>query len=391
MPDVELSESCLIGMTKKYSYRDGEATCEAASNHAAALEEEGRISEAMSLYRSDAMRGSPSSLSSFNWHCLFTGEYQAAREVFDSSIQTCREFVDDWKRHAPHHEYTELLQEELANAISNDALVRLAAGASHEEVRKIWNSLSWADHSEAHFYPSVLTYLSGNISEAITQVSNLDEFDVVDLQETLSELLDDAADDSWIYGWGKTCKELFEKELTPTGKLKFANAQLPNLSNRDLSYFRENLGCGRVGERVAASFWAYDLVTSAGKQWLVIITNLRVLAFKEGKGLLPPEHLIIDRDEIEDDTIGWGRSEHEEQQGFVLSYDNYVSFTFNLTDGREISRHLHIGSKEEDVQSGLVRAKAIKEALEDFDYELVPGPTWNSRGGFRFGIGFVFD
>ena len=89
-----------------------------------------------------------------SWALLTTGEHEYARKAFDECYyrsMTTRETQNDY--------------EQGANIRSNDALHRLALGASHDELRGIWmDSHFQENHLESKFYPIVLDHIDGNKS-----------------------------------------------------------------------------------------------------------------------------------------------------------------------------------------------------------------------------------
>ena len=155
--------------------------------------------KALPIFEKAASLGSGNALATLTWHLLTTGEHEYARKVFDQTyyrIMITRESDNDF--------------EQGSNIRSNDALHRLALGATHDEVREIWCDEHFQEnHLESKFYPILLDHIEGNIARVEEGISKLDERSKRELIETFKDLLKGSP---WIAGIAKTCLELLPEE-----------------------------------------------------------------------------------------------------------------------------------------------------------------------------------
>ena len=159
----------------------------------------GHPDKARTLFEISARLGCGNALSNLNWTLLTTGEHEYARKVFDECyyrVMTTRETENDY--------------EQGANLRSNDALHRLALGASHDELRSIWlDSHFQENHLESKFYPILLDHLEGNVEQVQTGLADLNTFQKKELIEIFKSLLDAH---EWISGIAQTSLELLGEE-----------------------------------------------------------------------------------------------------------------------------------------------------------------------------------
>jgi tetratricopeptide (TPR) repeat protein len=138
----------------------------------------GENEKAMSPLTLAARLGSGNALSNLNWTLLSTHEHKRARNIFDESyykIMTTRQTPNDF--------------EQGANCRSNDALHRMALGASHDELREIWGDEHYQGmHVESIFYPILLLQIEGKDQEVKSAIANLQEFQISDLRTTFQEI-----------------------------------------------------------------------------------------------------------------------------------------------------------------------------------------------------------
>jgi tetratricopeptide (TPR) repeat protein len=162
-------------------------------------EEFGKTAKARLLFEKAAKLGSGNALANLNWALLTTGEFEYARKVFDECyyrIMTTRETENDY--------------EQGANIRSNDALHRLALGASHDELRGIWmDSHFQENHLESKFYPIVLDHLDGNSKQVQDGLAALNSHQKKELVEIFKSLL---GEHEWISGIAQTSLELLGEE-----------------------------------------------------------------------------------------------------------------------------------------------------------------------------------
>jgi tetratricopeptide (TPR) repeat protein len=151
------------------------------------------------FYEKAANLGSGNALSNLSWSLLATGEHDFARKVFEDSyyrIMVTRESDTDF--------------EQAANARSNCALHLFALGASHDELRAIWQEEHFqGDHLESKFYPILLDHIEGSTEKVSESLSGLTSNEKKELIADFKELLDS---DTWIAGIAKTSIELLSEE-----------------------------------------------------------------------------------------------------------------------------------------------------------------------------------
>jgi len=159
----------------------------------------GNVAKARPLFEKAARLGSGNALANLSWELLTTGEHEYARKAFDECyyrIMTTRETENDY--------------EQGANIRSNDALHRLALGASHDELRSIWmDSHFQENHLESKFYPIVLDHIEGNSQQVQESLSSLTAFEKKELIEIFRSLLDAH---EWISGIAQTSLKLLGEE-----------------------------------------------------------------------------------------------------------------------------------------------------------------------------------
>ena len=159
----------------------------------------GEDKKALALYEKAANLGSGNALSNLSWRLLATGEHDFARKVFEDSyyrIMVTRESDTDF--------------EQAANARSNCALHLFALGASHDELRAIWQEEHFqGDHLESKFYPILLDHIEGSSEKVSKALGGLTTNEKQALIADFNELLDS---DIWIAGIAKTSIELLSEE-----------------------------------------------------------------------------------------------------------------------------------------------------------------------------------
>jgi tetratricopeptide (TPR) repeat protein len=162
-------------------------------------EEFGQATKARPLFEKAARLGSGNALANLSWSLLTTGEFVYARKAFDDCyyrIMTTRETANDY--------------EQGANIRSNDALHRLALGASHDELRSIWlDSHFQENHLESKFYPILLDHIDGNSKQVQDGLSALNSHQKKELVEIFKSLL---GEHEWISGIAQTSLELLGEE-----------------------------------------------------------------------------------------------------------------------------------------------------------------------------------
>lgn len=162
-------------------------------------DEFGKAAKARPLFEKAASLGSGNALANLSWALLTTGEHEYARKAFDECyyrIMTTRETQNDY--------------EQGANIRSNDALHRLALGASHDELRGIWmDSHFQENHLESKFYPIVLDHIDGNSKQVQDGLSALNSHQKKELVEIFKSLL---GEHEWISGIAQTSLELLGEE-----------------------------------------------------------------------------------------------------------------------------------------------------------------------------------
>ena len=138
----------------------------------------GENEKAISPLALAARLGSGNALSNLNWTLLGTNEHERARAIFDESyykIMTTRETPNDF--------------EQGANCRSNDALHRMALGASHDELREIWCDEHYQGmHIESVFYPILLLHIEGKDQEVKSAIASLQEIQTNELRATFQEI-----------------------------------------------------------------------------------------------------------------------------------------------------------------------------------------------------------
>jgi tetratricopeptide (TPR) repeat protein len=159
----------------------------------------GHPDKARTLFEEAARLGCGNALSNLNWSLLITGEHEYARKVFDECyyrVMTTRENENDY--------------EQGANLRSNDALHRLALGASHDELRSIWLDAHFQEnHLESKFYPILLDHIEGKSEQVQAGLADLNKFQKKELVEIFKSLLDAH---EWISGIAQTSLELLGEE-----------------------------------------------------------------------------------------------------------------------------------------------------------------------------------
>jgi tetratricopeptide (TPR) repeat protein len=162
-------------------------------------DEFGQATKARPLFEKAARLGSGNALANLSWSLLTTGEFEYARKAFDDCyyrIMTTRETENDY--------------EQGANIRSNDALHRLALGASHDELRSIWlDSHFQENHLESKFYPILLDHIDGNSKQVQDGLSALNSHQKKELVEIFKSLL---GEHEWISGIAQTSLELLGEE-----------------------------------------------------------------------------------------------------------------------------------------------------------------------------------
>jgi hypothetical protein len=162
-------------------------------------DEFGQATKARPLFEKAARLGSGNALANLSWSLLTTGEFEYARKAFDDCyyrIMTTRETENDY--------------EQGANIRSNDALHRLALGASHDELRSIWlDSHFQESHLESKFYPILLDHIDGNSKQVQDGLSALNSHQKKELVEIFKSLL---GEHEWISGIAQTSLELLGEE-----------------------------------------------------------------------------------------------------------------------------------------------------------------------------------
>ena len=162
-------------------------------------DEFGKAAKARPLFEKAARLGSGNALANLSWALLTTGEHEYARKAFDECyyrIMTTRETENDYGQGA--------------NIRSNDALHRLALGASHDELRGIWmDSHFQENHLESKFYPIVLDHIDGNSKQVQDGLSALNSHQKKELVEIFKSLL---GEHEWISGIAQTSLELLGEE-----------------------------------------------------------------------------------------------------------------------------------------------------------------------------------
>lgn len=159
----------------------------------------GEKSKAIQAYTRSAQLGCGNALSNITWEFLLTGQHEEARRIFDECyyrVMTTRDTENDF--------------EQGSNCRSNDALHRLALGASHDELREIWEDAHFQEnHLESRFYPIMLDHFEGNSEKVQSRVALLNKNERTELVEIFQSLMNQH---EWVAGIAKTCLGLLEEE-----------------------------------------------------------------------------------------------------------------------------------------------------------------------------------
>lgn len=159
----------------------------------------GQKEKAIQAYTRSAQLGCGNALSNITWEYLTTGQHEEARRIFDECyyrVMTTRDTENDY--------------EQGGNCRSNDALHRLALGASYDELREIWEDSHFQEnHLESRFYPIVLDHLEGNVEKVKSRVALLNKNERTELVEIFQTLVNQH---EWIAGIAKTSLELLGEE-----------------------------------------------------------------------------------------------------------------------------------------------------------------------------------
>ena len=159
----------------------------------------GQKDKAIQAYIRSAQLGCGNALSNITWDFLLTGRHEEARRIFDECyyrVMTTRD--------------TEIDYQQGSNSRSNDALHRLALGASHDELREIWEDAHFQEnHLESRFYPIMLDHFEGNSEKVNSRIALLNKNERNELVEIFQTLVDQH---EWIAGIARTCLELLGEE-----------------------------------------------------------------------------------------------------------------------------------------------------------------------------------
>lgn len=158
----------------------------------------GEFEPGMALLSRSARYGLPWALSSFTWWCLLGEDFPRGLREFDASRDACESLVE---RLQQDENLAAVARLQWANAQSNAALLRLAAGGSLEDARRTWNSGAATGHAESLFYPALVAEKLGQPLEADALVRALPLSTWFEMKQTLSEGIEQG-------GWfGEWCTE----------------------------------------------------------------------------------------------------------------------------------------------------------------------------------------
>jgi hypothetical protein len=157
----------------------------------------------------------------------------------------------------------------------------------------------------------------------------------------------------------------------------------------DVQYLIDGFGdSGQPNELVQAFVSSTDALDGSGKEWWLVLTNQRWALIKPGgifsgtKGI-KGEHMDLEEIQV-------GDSHHHQQMGLTAKDFQLVTLTFLDFEGNEFQRHIDLGQNEEDRNANRKLVREFLDAAREFEIPVVPGPGWESSGGYSVGYGFFF-
>lgn len=198
------------------------------NNRGYRLIHEGQFEDGLALLSQSARYGLPWALSSFTWRCLQSGEYERGIREYEASIEACERIVPQL---VVNPGFAVTAPEQLANARSNTALLKVANGGSLEEARATWEAGAATGHTESQFYPALVAQKMGNPHEADTLVRALPPAVWFDARQILQEGCEEGG---WFKDWCLAGLEILERN-PPTASL----TELPDIDIsmvKDLPY-----------------------------------------------------------------------------------------------------------------------------------------------------------
>lgn len=196
------------------------------------------IDEGLARLSRSARFGLPWALASFTWYCLKAQEYARGISEHDESIEACTSLTAQLQA---HRDLAAVAALQLANARSNTALLKLAAGGSLDEARATWEAGAPTGHAESHFYPAVVAEKQGDRTQADQIVKALSPAVWFDVRQTLREGM---AEGGWFGQWCSDGLVVLERTTPSIGEVSVDEVDVQEvkaLPHASLEELREGL------------------------------------------------------------------------------------------------------------------------------------------------------